>query len=159
MNCLSSLELWGRGLNHTQSMHVSIARLIPFCVVLCVRRGLMTGWSPPSKESYRLCIGSRNWKSGQGPRKGCRAITIIILVWTGLIWLRTGAVVWLLWMRQWIFGFSRKGQKLLSSCYEGLCSMSFYSFLSCIFLFPLIYVYPLILPSILMDLMFRQVII
>jgi hypothetical protein len=28
---------------------------------------------PPSKESYRMCIGSRNWKSGQGPTKGCRA--------------------------------------------------------------------------------------
>jgi hypothetical protein len=32
------------------------------CVVMCVRRA-----DPPSKESYRLCIGSRNWKSGQGP--------------------------------------------------------------------------------------------
>jgi hypothetical protein len=31
---------------------------------------------PPSKESYRLCMGSRNWKSSQGPTKGCRAITI-----------------------------------------------------------------------------------
>jgi hypothetical protein len=28
---------------------------------------------PPSKEAYRLCIGLRIWKSGQGP-KGCRAI-------------------------------------------------------------------------------------
>jgi hypothetical protein len=34
---------------------------------------------PPSKESYRLCIGSRNWKSGQGLAKGCRAIIIIII--------------------------------------------------------------------------------
>jgi hypothetical protein len=25
---------------------------------------------PPSKEIYRLCIGLRNWKSGQGPTKG-----------------------------------------------------------------------------------------
>jgi hypothetical protein len=31
---------------------------------------------PPSKESCRLCTGSRNWKSGQGPTKGCRAIII-----------------------------------------------------------------------------------
>jgi hypothetical protein len=28
---------------------------------------------PPSKESYRLCKRLRNWKSGQGPTKGCRA--------------------------------------------------------------------------------------
>jgi hypothetical protein len=35
---------------------------------------------PPYKESYRLCIGSRNLKGGQGPRKGCRAIIIIIII-------------------------------------------------------------------------------
>jgi hypothetical protein len=35
---------------------------------------------PPSKESYRLCIDSRNWKSGQGPTKDCRAIIIIIII-------------------------------------------------------------------------------
>jgi hypothetical protein len=29
---------------------------------------------PPSKESCRLCIGLRNWKSGRSPSKGCRAI-------------------------------------------------------------------------------------
>jgi hypothetical protein len=29
---------------------------------------------PSSKESYRLCIELKNWKSGQGPTKGCRAI-------------------------------------------------------------------------------------
>jgi hypothetical protein len=47
-------------------------------VVLCVGSGLPTGWSP-SKESYRLCNRSRNWKIGQGPTKGCRAIIIITL--------------------------------------------------------------------------------
>jgi hypothetical protein len=49
------------------------------CIVLCVGSGPETGWSP-SKESYRLCIGSRNWKSGQCPTKGCRGIIIIIIV-------------------------------------------------------------------------------
>jgi hypothetical protein len=29
---------------------------------------------PPSKESYRLSIGLRDSKSGQGPTEGCRAI-------------------------------------------------------------------------------------
>jgi hypothetical protein len=32
---------------------------------------------PPSKESYRLCKRLRNWKSGQGPTKGCRATDLI----------------------------------------------------------------------------------
>jgi hypothetical protein len=34
------------------------------CVVLCVGMGLSTA-DPPSKESYRMCIGLRIWKSGQ----------------------------------------------------------------------------------------------
>jgi hypothetical protein len=50
-------------------------RLFCVCVVLCVGRRLaMT--DPPSKDSYRLCIGSRNRKSCSGPTKGCRAIII-----------------------------------------------------------------------------------
>jgi hypothetical protein len=52
-------------------------RLFCVCVVLCVGSGLATGWSP-SKESYRLCIGSRNWKCRRGPTKDCRAIKIIV---------------------------------------------------------------------------------
>jgi hypothetical protein len=31
----------------------------------------------PSKESYRLCIVSRNWKNDKGPTKGCRTMIII----------------------------------------------------------------------------------
>jgi hypothetical protein len=54
------------GSNPTRGVDVCL-RL--FCVhAVALRRG-----NPPSKEFYRLCIGSRNWKSGQGP-KGCRAI-------------------------------------------------------------------------------------
>jgi hypothetical protein len=30
--------------------------------------------------SYRLCIGSRNRKSGEGPTKGCRTTIIIIII-------------------------------------------------------------------------------
>jgi hypothetical protein len=54
--------------NPTQGMDVCV-RLFCVCVVLCVGSSLATCWSP-SKESSRLCIGLRNWKSGQGPTKG-----------------------------------------------------------------------------------------
>jgi hypothetical protein len=43
------------------------------CVVLCVRSGLATGWSPVQGVLPTVCR-LRNWKSGQGPTKGCRAI-------------------------------------------------------------------------------------
>jgi hypothetical protein len=41
-------------------------------VLSYVDSGLATA-DPPSKGSYRLCIGLRNWKSGQGS-KGSRAV-------------------------------------------------------------------------------------
>jgi hypothetical protein len=56
------------GLNLTRGIVVCV-RLF-FYVVLC---GLETGWSP-SKESYRLCIASRNEAKVQ--QKGSRAITV-----------------------------------------------------------------------------------
>jgi hypothetical protein len=65
------------GSNSTRGMNVCV-RLFNVCVVLCVGSGLATDWSL-SKESYRLCIGLRNWKSRQGP-KSCRAIYIILHV-------------------------------------------------------------------------------
>jgi hypothetical protein len=52
-------------------------RLFCVCVVLC-RKWLCDGLILPSKESYRLCIGLRNWKSGQGPTENCRAIDSFI---------------------------------------------------------------------------------
>jgi hypothetical protein len=45
--------------------------------VLCVS-GLVTSRSPPYKVSYRLCKGSWNWESGQGPTKYCRVINELI---------------------------------------------------------------------------------
>jgi hypothetical protein len=42
-------------------------------VLFCVQVAALRQADPQSKESYRLCIGLRNWKIGQGP-KGCRAI-------------------------------------------------------------------------------------
>jgi hypothetical protein len=51
----------------------SYNRLFYVSVVLCVGGGHATDWSP-SRQSYRLCIGLRNWKSGQGLTKGSWAI-------------------------------------------------------------------------------------
>jgi hypothetical protein len=36
-----------------------------------------------ARSSLAGTLGSRNWKSGQGPTKGCRAIIIIIIIITG----------------------------------------------------------------------------
>jgi hypothetical protein len=60
-----------------------------FCVYdLCADSGLLTGWSP-SKESHRLCKRLRTWKSGQAPRKGCRATEkkglMILSLWPRLM--------------------------------------------------------------------------
>jgi hypothetical protein len=52
--------------------HMDI-RVCLYCLCCPVVEALRRA-DPPSKESYRLCIGSRNWKSGQGPTKGCRII-------------------------------------------------------------------------------------
>jgi hypothetical protein len=80
MNPLRSLERWDRGFeSHSRRGCLYCLSLFCIYVALCVGRGLAKGWSP-SKESYGLCIGSRNWKSGQGPTKGCRAIIIIIII-------------------------------------------------------------------------------
>jgi hypothetical protein len=48
-------------------------RLFRVCVVLFVDRGLAKGWSPVQGV---LPTVYRNWKSGQGPTKGFRAIII-----------------------------------------------------------------------------------
>jgi hypothetical protein len=60
------------GSNPSQDMDVCL-RLFCVCVVLCIGSFLRRA-DPPSKESYWLCIGLRNWKSDQGPTKDCRAI-------------------------------------------------------------------------------------
>jgi hypothetical protein len=44
-------------------------RLFCVCVILCIVNGFATGWSP-SKESYQLCIGLRNWKKRLMSNKG-----------------------------------------------------------------------------------------
>jgi hypothetical protein len=59
-------------------------------VLSCVSVAALRRADPPSKESYRLCTVSRNWKSGHGPTKGCRDIIIIIIFVIPIIDLSTG---------------------------------------------------------------------
>jgi hypothetical protein len=54
MNCLPPLERWDRGFESHLRYGCICVRLFCVCVVLCVGRGLATGWSPV-QESYRLC--------------------------------------------------------------------------------------------------------
>jgi hypothetical protein len=63
------------GSNLTRGMDVCV-RLF---VILCVGKGFRRA-DPPSKESYRLYMRLRNWKSGQDPTKDCTAIIIIIII-------------------------------------------------------------------------------
>jgi hypothetical protein len=70
MNRLIPLEHWDIGSNPTRGINVYVP-LFRVCVVLYVGSGLATGRSLV-QGVYRLCLGLRNWKSGQGT-KGCRA--------------------------------------------------------------------------------------
>jgi hypothetical protein len=79
MNCLRSLERWDRGFK-SQSRHGCLCAFILFVLFSALVEALRRA-DPPSKESCRLCVRSRTWKSGQGPTKGCRAIMIIIIIW------------------------------------------------------------------------------
>jgi hypothetical protein len=66
---LRSLEHWDRGFE-SHSRHGCLCLFILF-VLFCVQvAAALRRADPPYKESYRLCIGLRNWKSGQGPTKG-----------------------------------------------------------------------------------------
>jgi hypothetical protein len=70
---LHSLEHWDRGFE-SHSRHGCLFAFI-LCLCCSVCRLTTLRWAgPPSKESYQLCIGLRNWKSDQGPTKYCRAI-------------------------------------------------------------------------------------
>jgi hypothetical protein len=57
MNCLRQLEHWGRGLGF-HSRHKFMCVFILF-VLSCVYVVALRRADPPSKESYRLCIGLR----------------------------------------------------------------------------------------------------
>jgi hypothetical protein len=72
MNCLCPLKHWDRGFES----HLRYGCLYAFIlfVLSCVQEAALRWANTLSKESYRLCKRSRNWKGGQGPAKGCRAI-------------------------------------------------------------------------------------
>jgi hypothetical protein len=58
--------------NPTQGRDVCL-HFFCVCTVLCAGRALRRA-DAPSKVSYWLCTGLRNWKSGQVQSGGCRAI-------------------------------------------------------------------------------------
>jgi hypothetical protein len=67
MNCLRWLECW----DHEFESHSSYGCLCAFILALlfCVQAEVLQRADPPSRESYWLCMGLRNWKSGQDPTK------------------------------------------------------------------------------------------
>jgi hypothetical protein len=78
---------WPRGLRHELSssartlgswVRIPLEVWMSVCVysvfvLSCVGSGLATGWSPVQRTLP--CIGLRNWKSVQGPTKGCKSHT------------------------------------------------------------------------------------
>jgi hypothetical protein len=56
------------------SLEAWISVCVDFVFVLsCVYVTALRRADPASKESYRLCVGLRNWKRAQNPTKGYRA--------------------------------------------------------------------------------------
>jgi hypothetical protein len=47
-------------------------------VLFCVQVAALRRADSPSEGAYRLCIGLRNRKSGQGPTKNCRSTNRLI---------------------------------------------------------------------------------
>jgi hypothetical protein len=64
------------GWNLTPGMDIGIVCVCCVFVLFCVKVELLRLADPRSKVSYRLCIGSRNWKSRQCSTNGCRAIIL-----------------------------------------------------------------------------------
>jgi hypothetical protein len=73
MNCLRQLKRWDRGFEYL----LRYKCLCLFCV--CVQVVSLRRADPQCKESCRLCKRWRNWKSGQGPTKGCTAYIDILV--------------------------------------------------------------------------------
>jgi hypothetical protein len=68
MNCLRPFKQWDGGFES----HLTDGCLYAF--ILFVQVAALRQAGLPSKESFRLCKSLRNWKSGQDPTEGCRAI-------------------------------------------------------------------------------------
>jgi hypothetical protein len=72
MKSLRPLEHWNLGFESHSRHECLCAFILCLCVLYRSLQALRRA-DPSSKESYRLCIGLRNWKRGRGPTKGCRA--------------------------------------------------------------------------------------
>jgi hypothetical protein len=73
MHRLRPLKYWDRQLK-SHLRHGCLCAFIPWlCCPVCVQRPC-DGLNPPSKESYRLCKRSGNWKAAEVQQNGCRAI-------------------------------------------------------------------------------------
>jgi hypothetical protein len=66
-------DTWIMDSNPTWDMDVCV-RLFCAYAVLCAGSGLAMGWSPI--QGVLLTV-SRNWNSGQSPKKGCRTIDLV----------------------------------------------------------------------------------
>jgi hypothetical protein len=66
------------GSNPTKDMDVCVCVYSMF-MLSCMQAATFRRADHSSKDSYRLCIVSRNWKRGQCSTKSCRAIIIIII--------------------------------------------------------------------------------
>jgi hypothetical protein len=47
-------------------------------MLFCMQVAALRRADPPSKESYRLCIGLRNWKSGRSPKRKRKKIYLCL---------------------------------------------------------------------------------
>jgi hypothetical protein len=63
--CLRAPERWDRGFESHSRQRELFAFILCLCCSVCRQRSC----DQPSKKSYRLCIGLRNWKRGQGRTK------------------------------------------------------------------------------------------
>jgi hypothetical protein len=104
--------------------------------------GVLRSADPPSKECYRPCIWSRNWKSDQGPTNGCKAI--IIIQFNSIqffIYLPAGR--WPVTESSWNITNNNTNWRSLirwspehwvSHCYAIECDRNFYCSLFCVFM-------------------------
>jgi hypothetical protein len=81
MNDLRSLESWDRGFeSHSRHWCLHCMRLFCVYIVLCVGRGLATGWSP-IQGVLPTVFRIKKLKQHPRPKKGaCRIIMIIIFL-------------------------------------------------------------------------------
>jgi hypothetical protein len=79
MNCLRSLERWDRGFESRWKHGCLYVRLFCVRVVLCIGRGLATGWSLVQGFLPSVKKRLRNWRRGQGPTKGHWWMNVVIL--------------------------------------------------------------------------------